>query len=83
MTRAEQPARRRPEKQQPAIRPEYITRKHAAALLQCSDQLISKWIKAGQLRAYRLSTHAIRVRRSDIDALMQQWSTPDPTEVRQ
>jgi excisionase family DNA binding protein len=82
MARAEQSARRQPEKQQPAIGPEYITRKHTAALLQCSDQLISKWIKAGQLRAYRLGTHAIRVRRSDIDALMQQWTTPDPTEVR-
>ncbi len=82
MGRAGQSARRQPEQQQPAISPEYITRKHAAALLQCSDHLISKWIKARQLHAYRLGAHAIRIKRSDIDALMQQWRTPDATEVR-
>lgn len=83
MTRAGQSARRQPVQHQPAIRPEFVTRKTAAALLQCSDQLISKFIKAGQLRAYKLGTHAVRIRRTDLEGLMEQWSTPDPTEVRQ
>lgn len=38
------------------ITPEYVTRKQAASLLQCSDQLISKFIKVGKLRGFRLGT---------------------------
>lgn len=85
MKRGGQSSHRQPEPTQhrPAITPEYITRKHAAALLQCSDQTISKWIKNGELRAYRLGTHALRIKRSDLDALMQLRSTSDSMEVRQ
>lgn len=65
------------------ITPEYVTRKQAASLLQCSDQLISKFIKVGKLRGFRLGTHAVRVKKSDLDALMQEWSTPGAQEVCQ
>lgn len=70
--------------QQKPIEPEYVTRKQAAALLQCSDQLISKFVRAGKLRAYRLGTHAVRIKRIDLDALMVVLAaTPSAEEVRQ
>lgn len=55
--------------------PEYITRKQAAEMLSCSDQLVSKLIKNGTLPACKLGTHAIRIRRSDLEAMMAAWST--------
>ena len=64
--------------------PEYITRKQAAEILSCSDQLISKLIKNGTLPACKLGAHAIRIRRSDLDAMVAAWSTSAKrTEVKQ
>jgi excisionase family DNA binding protein len=51
-------------------RPQYVTRKHAAALLECSDQLISKLIKTGRLPAYYLG-RAVRIKLADLEAMLR------------
>lgn len=51
-------------------KPMYVTRKHAAAMLSCSDQTISKMHKLGRLQFYYLSRHAVRIKVDDINAVL-------------
>jgi len=51
---------------------EYFTRKQAANLFSCSDQLISKMIKSKELRAYKLGRKVI-IHRNDLLALLKEW----------
>ena len=48
---------------------EFLSRKQAAKLLVCSDQLISKLIKGKKLRAFKLGRKVI-IHRSDLLALL-------------
>jgi excisionase family DNA binding protein len=54
----------------PEIKPEYMTRKQAAAMLSCSDQTISKMHKAGRLPFYYLGRHAVRIKADDVNAML-------------
>lgn len=51
------------------IAPVYVSRKQAAVILSCSDQMISKLIKNQELRAYYLG-RAVRIKISELDAVM-------------
>jgi len=42
----------------------------AAAYLRLSPQSIDGWIRAGHIRAYRVGPKTIRLRRSDVEALI-------------
>lgn len=53
-------------------KPLYVTRKEAAAMLSCSDQTISKLNKSGKLPFYYLGRYAVRIRISDLEAMLLQ-----------
>jgi len=54
------------------IRPLYITRAQAAAILSCRPGTISKLIKQGLLPATTLGcSRTVRIRLSDVEAMMQ------------
>ena len=50
---------------------EYLNVAQAAELLQVCTVTIRKWITAGKLPATRVSPRISRIRKADIDALMQ------------
>jgi excisionase family DNA binding protein len=50
---------------------DFLSRKQAAKLLVCSDQLISKLIKSKKLRAFKLGRKVI-IRRSDLIAVLKE-----------
>lgn len=50
--------------------PFFVSRTHAAELLDCSVQLIDKFIRCGKLRAYRLGRKVV-VRRTDLMAMVE------------
>lgn len=52
------------------VKPEYVSRKVAAAILSVSDQLIAKLNKQGRLPAYRLG-RAVRIKVADLDAMLR------------
>lgn len=53
-----------------ATKPAYVTRRHAAAILSCSDQTISKLHKEGRLPFYYLGRHAVRIRLADVEVML-------------
>lgn len=57
------------------IKPLYITRAQAAAILSCRPAQISKLIKQGVLPATTLGySRTIRIKLADVEAMMQkQW----------
>jgi excisionase family DNA binding protein len=61
---------------------DYCTVSEAAALLRLSKPTIRRWIDAGRLPAQRVGGHSIRIRRADLDALVQpQQRSPYPPEL--
>jgi len=50
---------------------EFISRKQAATMLVCSDQLISKLIKNKKLRAYKLGRKVI-IKRADLLSVLKE-----------
>ena len=53
-----------------AVRPEYVSRKVAAAMLSVSDQLIAKFNKQGTLPMYRVG-RAVRIKVADLEAMLR------------
>ena len=53
-----------------AVRPEYVSRKFAAAMYSVSDQLIAKLNKQGTLPMYRVG-RAVRIKLADLDAMLR------------
>ena len=47
-----------------------LTKAEAAKLLKVSPVTISRWLKQGRLPAYRLGPRAIRIRRADLNDLL-------------
>jgi excisionase family DNA binding protein len=60
-----------PENFPPAI----LTKKQAALYLQSSTRYLERNIRAGRLKALRLSGKFIRIRRSDLEAFLESGST--------
>jgi excisionase family DNA binding protein len=50
---------------------EFLSRKQAAELLVCSDQLISKLIKSKKLRAFKLGRKVI-IKRADLLSVLRE-----------
>ncbi len=48
----------------------YISRKNAARYLDCSDQLIDKYVRTGRLRPFHLGRKLILLR-SQVEALVE------------
>jgi len=49
---------------------EWLTKAEAAETLKVSQITVSRWIKQGRLAASRVGPRAIRIRRSDLDAVV-------------
>jgi excisionase family DNA binding protein len=54
----------------PSEKSPFVSRVHAAEMLDCSVQLIDKFIKCGTLKAYRLGRKVI-LRREDLLRLLE------------
>lgn len=55
----------------PAAKPELITLDAAGEILGMHPRTVRRFIAEGKVRGYRIGDRAIRVRRSDIEALLQ------------
>lgn len=53
-----------------ALEAEYLTVSEAAALLRVAPSTIRRWIRAGQISAYRLGPRRIFLRRADLFELV-------------
>lgn len=53
-----------------ASNPVFVSRKRAAEILACSEQMISKLINDGRLPAYHLG-RAVRIKLSDLETALQ------------
>lgn len=51
---------------------QWLTLNQAAVYASCSVRTLRRWVSIGELRAYRLNTKSVRVRRSDVDALLHE-----------
>jgi excisionase family DNA binding protein len=58
----------------------YFTVAQAARLLAVSPSTIWRWIDAGKLQAYRLGGRTIRIRRSDLESVVQPARAGGPDE---
>jgi excisionase family DNA binding protein len=56
---------------EPAAPEPWATKNQACEHAQCSMPTLEALIKTGQLPAYRFGARSVRVRLSDLDALMQ------------
>jgi excisionase family DNA binding protein len=54
----------------PANATELLTKEQVADYLQTSRRYVERLIKAGRLRAHKLSGGCVRIRRSTVDALL-------------
>lgn len=54
----------------PVSPPEYVTIAEAADALRCTDRFVRKLIAKGDLPAFKVGTKAIRLRRTDVEALL-------------
>jgi excisionase family DNA binding protein len=52
------------------VKPEYVSRKGAAAMLSVSDQLIAKFNKQGTLPMYRVG-RVVRIKVADLEAMLR------------
>lgn len=55
---------------QPDAPPAFYTVSGAAHAFQCTTRTIDRWIKSGQLPAYRVGPRMVRIKRADIEALL-------------
>ncbi|MGH2617424.1 MAG: helix-turn-helix domain-containing protein [Thermomicrobiales bacterium] len=53
-----------------ALDEEYLTVTEAATLLRVAPSTVRRWIREGDIRAYRLGQRRIGIRRTDLDALV-------------
>ena len=56
---------------EPDVTPFVLTKRESAAMLRCDEKTIERYIAAGRLRAYRLGNRSIRIKRSDLLALLE------------
>jgi excisionase family DNA binding protein len=54
---------------------EYLTKNEAAQLLGVHTRTIEQYIKAGMLRACKPSFKILRIKRSDVDAMLDRFAT--------
>lgn len=64
-----------------ADNPICVSRQQAAALLDCSVQMIDKLIKAGRIPARYLGT-AVRIRVADLEVVLEPYNAKAPRGVR-
>lgn len=57
---------------------DYISVREAAALLRVSQSTMWRWVKAGDVRSFRLGPRRVRVRRSDLPGLLRPARSEEP-----
>lgn len=58
------------QKVSPALPPEWLTTKQAAAHLQIARRTLYRWMDAGRLRFYSMPGGRRRLRKEDLDAVL-------------
>src|ERR687885_608706 len=53
-----------------------LTMREVAGLLRVSEVTVARWVKQGRLPAYRVGPRAVRLRRSDVERVMEPVSSP-------
>src|SRR5215211_5666680 len=48
-----------------------LTMREAAELLRVSEVTVARWLKQGRLPAYRVGPRAVRVRRADVERMVE------------
>lgn len=82
MSRTEAPARSHPQEEDGlAAPPVWLTRDEAAAYVGCEKRTLDRYIADGTLVAYKLGPRAIRIKRSDLDAIMQPVGSARTSDV--
>jgi excisionase family DNA binding protein len=56
----------------------YLTLDEAAAYIGVHPWTLRRWINEGRLRAYRVGKRLLRIRRSDVDALLTELPAASP-----
>ncbi|MFF0501626.1 helix-turn-helix domain-containing protein [Nocardia aobensis] len=51
--------------------PQYTDLRGAATILSCDQRTIRRLIAAGKLKAYKLGTKAVRIRLTDLEAVLR------------
>src|SRR5688572_19330783 len=64
-----------------ALEQDYYTVQEAARALKVSRTTIWRWIKRGHLKAFRLSSGTTRIKREDLEALLQPTDTDDDEKL--
>jgi excisionase family DNA binding protein len=57
-----------------ALLPEYLTIRQVADFALVNEQTVRRWIRGGQLRAFRLGARAVRIDRDSIAGLFREVS---------
>jgi excisionase family DNA binding protein len=57
-----------------------LTMREVAELLRVSEVTVARWLKQGRLPAYRVGPRAVRVRRVDVERLMEPLDPAEQTE---
>jgi excisionase family DNA binding protein len=52
-----------------------LTKQQAASLLQCTPRFLERQIAAGRLRACKITSKFVRIRRKDLEAFLAQGAT--------
>ncbi len=55
---------------------ELLTMREVAELLKVSEVTVARWLKQGRLPAYRVGPRAVRVRREDVEQMMEPVEAP-------
>jgi len=58
----------------PAIVPEWLGLKLAAAYTNSSAKTVSRWIKTGEIKYTKLPSGTIKVRRAELDHFMEKYA---------
>jgi excisionase family DNA binding protein len=61
------------------VGPEWMTRDQVAAYLDVTVRTVARYIETGELRAYKRGPRAVRIKRSDVDAMFREIP-PHPHE---
>jgi excisionase family DNA binding protein len=60
---------------------ELLTSAEAARVLRVSKSTINRYVRLGQLRAYRLPSGYLRFRREDVEKLLEELGGDDGNEA--
>jgi excisionase family DNA binding protein len=65
----------------PAPGLDLLTMREAAELLKVSEVTVARWLKQGRLPAYRVGPRAVRLRREDVERMIEPLAAAESAEL--